>query len=591
MDILTIIIAVCSCLSLILLIILCIFTVGRDKTNQIKSRITELKNAIESDSRENAKNNAVIISTLKNSDDQIKETAAVFSGLKADVLQKMNDINVANSESTIKLMKENSEHFAKLNETLTVSLDKLRAENKESLDKINGTVNEKLQDTLDKKINESFRTVNEQLIGISKGLGEMQSVASNVSDLKKVLSNVKTRGNFGEVQLESVLQDILAPDQYVKQADILHNGTQVDFAIRFPGTDNIPVYLPIDSKFPGDSYEALVDALNSGSREETRVQVNALMQTLSAPRRRRSSSPVSVQCPTEAMECGSTPAPPENVSSPSDRPLPDTVNLRRRVTVPAPAEEPTCIPSPIARESRHASRDISTSREDTPVSKDAPPLPQALRTVCIVLVFLAMASVCACALMQSYLFARAQAREAAYQAQLTSHPVRYRELIETYAAQYNLQPAYVEAIILNESSYDPKAESRVGARGLMQIMEDTAEWIAHRLNRTSHSFDDLWDPETNIQFGCWYLSYLSSLFGGDPIAVTCAYHAGQGTVGQWLSNPAYTGGTSSLILDLLPTGPTKTYAGRVSQAYGVYDALYYHVLNPLPDTAADSTGE
>ena len=330
---------------------------------------------------------------------------------------------------------------------------------------------------------------------------------------------------------------------------------------------------------------------NSGSREETRAQVNALMQTLSAPRRRRSSSPVSVQCPTEAMESGSTPAPPENVSSPSDRPLPDTVNLRRRVTVPAPAKEPACNPSPIARESRHASRDISTSREDTPVSKDAPPLPQALRTVCIVLVFLAMASVCACALMQSYLFARAQAREAAYQAQLTSHPVRYRELIETYAAQYNLQPAYVEAIILNESSYDPKAESRVGARGLMQIMEDTAEWIAHRLNRASHSFDDLWDPETNIQFGCWYLSYLSSLFGGDPIAVTCAYHAGQGTVGQWLSNPAYTGGTSSLILDLLPTGPTKTYAGRVSQAYGVYDALYYHVLNPLPDTAADSAGE
>ena len=268
MDILTIIIAVCSCLNLILLAVLCIFTVGKDRTKQINSKLSELKTTVESESRENAKNNAVIISTLKNSDDQIKETAAVFSGLKADVLQKMNDINVANSESTIKLMKENSEHFAKLNETLTVSLDKLRAENKESLDKINGTVNEKLQDTLDKKINESFRTVNEQLIGISKGLGEMQSVASNVSDLKKVLSNVKTRGNFGEVQLESVLQDILAPDQYVKQADILHNGTQVDFAIRFPGTDNVPVYLPIDSKFPGDSYEALVDALSSGSRED-----------------------------------------------------------------------------------------------------------------------------------------------------------------------------------------------------------------------------------------------------------------------------------------------------------------------------------
>ena len=96
----------------------------------------------------------------------------------------------------------------------------------------------------------------------------MQSVASNVTDLKKVLSNVKTRGNFGEVQLETILQDILTPDQYVKQADIIGNGTLVDFAIKFPGTDNAPVYLPIDSKFPGDSYEALVDAINTGNRDE-----------------------------------------------------------------------------------------------------------------------------------------------------------------------------------------------------------------------------------------------------------------------------------------------------------------------------------
>ena len=265
MDILTIIIAVCSCLNLILL---CIVLAGRNKTKNVNDKLLELKKTIDTESREHDKSIAVIQTTLQHNEALIKSIESSFSELKTDVLQKMNDINVSNADSITKLMKENNEHFDKLNGTLISSIDKLRAENKESLDKINGTVNEKLQDTLDKKINESFRTVNEQLINISKGLGEMQNVASNVTDLKKVLSNVKTRGNFGEVQLEAILQDILTPDQYVKQADIIGNGTLVDFAIKFPGTDNAPVYLPIDSKFPGDSYEALVDAINTGNRDE-----------------------------------------------------------------------------------------------------------------------------------------------------------------------------------------------------------------------------------------------------------------------------------------------------------------------------------
>ncbi len=265
MDILTIIIAVCSCLNLILL---CIVLAGRNKSKSMNDKLLELKKTIDTESRERDKNIAVIQTMLQHSEALIKSIEAGFSELKADVLQKINDINVSNGDSITKLIKENTEHFDKLNGTLISSIDKLRAENKESLDKINGTVNEKLQDALDKKINESFRTVNEQLISISKGLGEMQSVASNVTDLKKVLSNVKTRGNFGEVQLEAILQDILAPEQYVKQADIIGSGTLVDFAIKFPGTDNSPVYLPIDSKFPGDSYEALVDAINTGNRDE-----------------------------------------------------------------------------------------------------------------------------------------------------------------------------------------------------------------------------------------------------------------------------------------------------------------------------------
>jgi len=150
------------------------------------------------------------------------------------------------------------------------NMDRLRRENSESLEKINGTVNEKLQESLDKRITESFRTVNDQLMNVSRGLGEMQSVAVNITDLKKVLSNVKTRGNFGEVQLKAILEEILTPEQYDKQVNVSGtDSSKVDFVVRLPGADgDEPVLLPIDAKFPGDTYSALADAINSGSTDE-----------------------------------------------------------------------------------------------------------------------------------------------------------------------------------------------------------------------------------------------------------------------------------------------------------------------------------
>ena len=93
-----------------------------------------------------------------------------------------------------------------------------------------------------------------------------------------------------------------------------------------------------------------------------------------------------------------------------------------------------------------------------------------------------------------------------------------------------LAPAYVAAIIRNESSFQPRAESAVGARGLMQLMPDTAEWIAHKLGVEGYAFERMYDPASNIRFGCWYLNYLSKMFLGNPVCVTAAYHAGQGQV-------------------------------------------------------------
>lgn len=207
------------------------------------------------------------------------------------------------------------------------------------------------------------------------------------------------------------------------------------------------------------------------------------------------------------------------------------------------------------------------------------------------MLLLVMALLAAQGLMQAYLKQRADEREAAYRRVVDSHPIYYKDLIEQYAAENNLKPAFVAAIILNESSFRTDAESSVGARGLMQLMPDTAEWIAGKLNMDYFHFDFMYDAEMNIRFGTWYLGYLSRLFRGDPVSVASAYHAGQGTVTRWLSDESKTRDGVSLNLDSLSDGPTKTYAGRVTQAYAIYEALYY----PQPDgddggTADDPDG-
>jgi soluble lytic murein transglycosylase len=109
----------------------------------------------------------------------------------------------------------------------------------------------------------------------------------------------------------------------------------------------------------------------------------------------------------------------------------------------------------------------------------------------------------------------------------------------------------------------------------MQLMPDTAEWIAGKLRVSGYAFERMYDPESNIRFGCWYLNYLSRLFLGDPAAVTAAYHAGQGQVKVWLSDPVHSDDGYSLRIDTLQDGPTKQYAGRVLRDYGIYRAKYF----------------
>lgn len=157
----------------------------------------------------------------------------------------------------------------------------IRQENSAKLDEMRQTVDEKLQETLNARMTESFRLVNERLEQVYRGLGEMQSLAQGVGDLKKVLSNVKTRGILGEVQLGAILEDILAPEQYGKNvATVPGSRNVVEYAVKLPVENGGFVWLPIDAKFPGDSYAALRDAYDLGDPAAIQAAVRQLLLTV-----------------------------------------------------------------------------------------------------------------------------------------------------------------------------------------------------------------------------------------------------------------------------------------------------------------------
>jgi DNA recombination protein RmuC len=162
-----------------------------------------------------------------------------------------------------RLGESNARRLAEVRATLDAQLAQLQQTNAAKLDEMRRTVDEKLQSTLEARLGESFKQVAERLEQVHKGLGEMQTLAQGVGDLQRVLTNVKTRGMFGEVQLEALLEQVLTAEQYARQVETKPRSNQrVDFAIRFPGrhSDGVPVWLPIDAKFPRDDYERLLDA-------------------------------------------------------------------------------------------------------------------------------------------------------------------------------------------------------------------------------------------------------------------------------------------------------------------------------------------
>ena len=197
-------------------------------------------------------------------------------------IQARQDLLIQSVESSLEKLQARQTENTMLTEQkldqmrrgLSENLERMQAGNQQQLETIRKTVDEKLQETLDRKLNDSFQLVSQRLEQVYKGLGEMQTLAQGVGDLKKVLSNVKTRGVLGEIQLGAILEQLLTPEQYAVNVAV-KQGSQanVEYAIRLPGNDGEPVWLPVDAKFPLDAYEQLLSAYDTA--DATQVE-NAL---------------------------------------------------------------------------------------------------------------------------------------------------------------------------------------------------------------------------------------------------------------------------------------------------------------------------
>lgn len=251
-------------IAIVVMAVVLVIVLSKNKNNNIDDAIYDASKKLNQDT----------INSVKLMSDMINQNQVNMAENQKFQLQQME-----NRLKTFSM--ENEQKLENIRSTVEKKLTYMQEDNNKQLENIRTTVDEKLQNTLENKLNKSFETVSKQLQQVYKGLGEMQNLAVGVGDLKKVLSNVKTRGILGEIQLSAILKEILSPEQYEENVATKKGSRNVvEFAIKLPADDDSFVYLPIDSKFPGDTYAKLVDAMNSGNKEEIEVCSKNLLRTI-----------------------------------------------------------------------------------------------------------------------------------------------------------------------------------------------------------------------------------------------------------------------------------------------------------------------
>ncbi len=220
-----------------------------------------IKTVVDNQKEQNLLLNNMLMQALKNSEVSTQNTINNLT-----VLQKQEFDSI--SKRVDELTTRNEQRIEKLTFDVNLSLNNMRQENTKALEKMRETVDEKLNNSLSQRLNESFSKIQQSLESVNLGIGEMRTLANGVGDLKKVLSNVKVRGGWGEVMLSSLLEQMLAPNQFKAQVQIKKNSKErVDFVVVMPGKDGNEVYLPIDSKFPLEDYNKLVEASDTLDKE------------------------------------------------------------------------------------------------------------------------------------------------------------------------------------------------------------------------------------------------------------------------------------------------------------------------------------
>ncbi len=237
-----------------ILIIFCL----RKKENT--ADIKNVKATLEMQNNLNKNLNELLLSTIKNNNDNIISSVGQISTLNKESINSL----ISRLEFLIKTNEENLERTTRV---IKEQMEGLRKENEAKLEQMRVTVDEKLNTSLQTRLNQSFEIINKRLQEVYEGLGEMRSLANGVGDLKKVLTNVKTRGVWGEVQLGNLLEQMLSPNQYLQNAQTKPNSQErVDFAVILPGKDDKNILLPVDAKFPIEDYQRLVEATETGDQ-------------------------------------------------------------------------------------------------------------------------------------------------------------------------------------------------------------------------------------------------------------------------------------------------------------------------------------
>ncbi len=258
----------------------------------LESKLSSLKNEVNTNSLNNSRVMSEHLQTSVRGMSESLQTSVRNMGNAlgeaqtrqgAQLAERMKTLESSNEQRLENLRASTNTGMETMRTTIQAGMENMRTDNNKNLEQIRHTVEEQLQDTLQKRISESFQSVTTQLEQVYKGLGEMQTLASDVGGLKQVLSGVKTRGILGEIQLGAILSEILAPEQYeVNCSTIPGSNNRVEFAIRLPGPDENAVWLPIDSKFPGDTYAHLQTAMESGDLAAIEVARKALIQVICA---------------------------------------------------------------------------------------------------------------------------------------------------------------------------------------------------------------------------------------------------------------------------------------------------------------------